>query len=133
MKFGNKIAYEYEYRNISSTVKGSNNIKKVIKDDLYYFLSLPYVLKVDVVKVVLNKIDSETKTYRYKGVYLIEKIMLNMIRHGTQIKIYFSTKRITWTQIMKCLYSVPNALFKMYGDKSKGSTSYNGKIANGGM
>ncbi len=28
---------------------------------------LPYVMKFDVVNVVLNKIDSEPKTYRYRG------------------------------------------------------------------
>ena len=31
------------------------------------------------------------------------------------------------------LECVPNALFKMYGDISKGKTYFNGKIANGGM
>ncbi len=31
------------------------------------------------------------------------------------------------------LECVPNALFKVYGDKSKGKTHYDGKIANGGM
>ena len=67
MKFGSKIEYEYEYRNITSPVKGLYNIKNVIKDDLDYFMSLPYVLKVDVVKVVINKMDLETKTYRYRG------------------------------------------------------------------
>ncbi len=30
-------------------------------------MSLPYVLKADVVKVVINKIESEPKTYRYRG------------------------------------------------------------------
>ncbi len=34
MMFGNKIKYEYEYRNITSTVKGLYNIKNVIEDDL---------------------------------------------------------------------------------------------------
>ena len=62
MKFGDKIKYEYEYRNITSTVKGLYSIKNVIKDDLDYFMSLPYVLKVDVVQVVINKMDLEPKT-----------------------------------------------------------------------
>ncbi len=31
------------------------------------------------------------------------------------------------------LECVPNALFKMYGDKSKGKYYYNGKIVNFGM
>ena len=67
MKFGSKLKYEYEYRNITTSVKGLYNIKEVIKDDLDYFMTLPYVLKVDVVQVVINKMDSEPKTYRYKG------------------------------------------------------------------
>ena len=67
MKFGDKIKYEYEYRNITSTVKGLYNIKNEVKDDLDYFMSLPYVLKVDVVQVVINKMDLEPKTYRYRG------------------------------------------------------------------
>ena len=67
MNFGNKIKNEYEYRNITSVVKGLYNIKEVIKEDLDYFVRFPYVLKVDVVQVVINKMDSEPKTYRYRG------------------------------------------------------------------
>jgi hypothetical protein len=36
-------------------------------------MSFPYVLKVDIVKVVMNKIDSEPKTYRYRGSIFNEK------------------------------------------------------------
>ena len=73
MKFGDKIKYEYEYRNITTTFKGLYNIKEVIKDDLDYFMTLPYVIKVDVVQVVINKMDSDPKTYRYRGSILIGK------------------------------------------------------------
>ena len=73
MKFGSKLKYEYEYRNITTTVKGLYNIKEVIKDDLDYFMTLPYVLKVDVVQVVINRMDSDPKTYRYRGSILIGK------------------------------------------------------------
>ncbi len=83
MKFGNKIKYEYEYRNITSTVKGLYNIMNVIKD---YFMSLPYVLKVDVVQVVINKIDSEPKTYRYRGSILDGKDAVKYDKACTQIK-----------------------------------------------
>ncbi len=41
--------------------------KEVIKEDLDYFMRFPYVLIVDVVQVVINKIDSEPKNYRYRG------------------------------------------------------------------
>jgi hypothetical protein len=64
---------------------------------------VPYVLKVDVVKVVINQIDSGPKTYRYRGSIFDEKDTVNMIRHGTQIKIYFNKRPITWTQTMKHL------------------------------
>ncbi len=70
MRYGSKIIYEYEYRNITSTVKGLCSIKNVIKDDSDYSMSFPCYLKVDVVKVVSNKLDSEVpepKTERYKG------------------------------------------------------------------
>ncbi len=36
MMFGDKINNEYEYRNITSMVKGWYNIKEVIKADLDY-------------------------------------------------------------------------------------------------
>ncbi len=75
MRYDNKPKYKYEYRNITTPVKGLYNIKNEIKDDLDYFMTLPYVLKVDVVKVVINKIDGlksenvelNDKTYRYRG------------------------------------------------------------------
>jgi hypothetical protein len=63
MNFGDTFLNEYEYRKITTTVKGLYKIKDVIKDDSDYFMSFPYITKVDVVQVVINKIDSEPKTY----------------------------------------------------------------------
>ena len=51
----------YEYRNITSVVKELYNIKNVIKDDIDYFITFPYVIKVDVVQVIANKIDLDSK------------------------------------------------------------------------
>jgi hypothetical protein len=104
MKFGDKIKYEYEYRNITSTVKGLYNIKEAIKDDLDYFMGLPYVLKVDVVQVVINKMDLEPKTYRYRGAIDRKEIVYDKAWNAN--KIYFNTKLIIWTQIMKHHLSV---------------------------
>ncbi len=75
-------------------MKGLYKIKAVIKDDLDYFMNLPYVMKFDVVKVVLNKIDSEPKTYRYRGKIFIGN---DTFEHDKA----FNTQPITWTQIMK--------------------------------
>ncbi len=55
MNFGNKFLNEYEYRNITTTVKGLYKIKEVIKDNLDYFMSLPYITNIDIVQVVINK------------------------------------------------------------------------------
>ena len=132
MKFGSKIEYEYEYRNITSPVKGLYNIKNVIKDDLDYFMSLPYVLKVDVVKVVINKMDLETKTYRYRGAIDRKEIVYDKAWNANKNLFQYKAYNMDPNNETP-LECVPNALFKMYGDKSKGSTYYNGKIANGGM
>ena len=91
-----------QIRNITTTVKGLHNIKNVIEDDLKYFQSFPYIFSVDVLQVTANKIEQTDKTYRWLGwTYDQKKMKLFTIRHGTRIKIYFNTKRITWTQIMK--------------------------------
>ena len=128
MKFGSKIEYEYEYRNITSPVKGLYNIKNVIKDDLDYFMSLPYVLKVDVVQVVINKMDLEPKTYRYRGAIDKKEIVYDKARNANknlfQYKAYNMDPNNETPR--EC---VPNALFKMYGDKSKGSTYYKDWLA----
>ncbi len=49
-------------------------------------------------------------------------------------KIYFNTKAYNMDPNNEVpLECVPNALFKMYGDKTKGKCYCNGKIVNGGM
>jgi hypothetical protein len=75
MKFCSKIEYEYEYKNITSAVKGLYSIKNVTKEYLDHFMSFLYVRKVDVVEVqvVSNKIDSDPKTYSYRGFMFNEK------------------------------------------------------------
>jgi len=132
MKFGSKLKYEYEYRNITTSVKGLYNIKEVIKDDLDYFMTLPYVLKVDVVQVVIKKMDSEPKTYRYKGAIDRKEIVYDKAWNANKNLFQYKAYNMDPNNETP-LECVPNALFKMYGDKSKGKTYYNGKIANGGM
>ncbi len=62
-----------QYRNITSAVKGLYSVKNVTKEYLDHFMSFPYVRKVDVVEVVSNKIDSDPKTYSYRGFMFNEK------------------------------------------------------------
>jgi hypothetical protein len=55
-------------------------------------MSFPYVLKVDVVKVVLKKIDSEPKTYRYRGSILNEEDTVNYDKAWNANKNLFQNK-----------------------------------------
>jgi hypothetical protein len=134
MKFGSRIKYEYEYRNVTSTVKGLYNIKEVIKAYLDHFISFPYVFKVDVVNVVINKIDSESITYRYRVSIFNEKDAVKYDKVWNANKNLFQYKAYHMEPNNETpLEYVPNALVKMYGDKTKGKYYYTGKIANGGM
>ena len=124
-----------QIRNITTTVKGLHNIKNVIEDDLKYFQSFPYIFSVDVLQVTANKIEQTDKTYRWLG-WTYDKNKSEVIYHKAwnANKNLFQYKAYNMDPNNETpLECVPNALFKMYGDKSKGKTYYNGKIANGGM
>ena len=81
-----------------------------VKDDLEYFKEYDYVIKVDVVQIIINRIDNlksddieiDDKSYRWKG--LFKDKTNNVIKYDkawNANKIYFNIRRIIWTQIMK--------------------------------
>ena len=82
MKYADKPKYKYEYRNITSVVKGLYNIKNVIKDDIDYFITFPYVIKVDVVQVIANKIDLSIRMRQFFDYYLLNKSMPTWMSEG---------------------------------------------------
>ena len=53
------------------------NIMNKVKDDLDYFKEYDYVIKVDVVQIIINRIDNlksddieiDDKSYRWKGLF----------------------------------------------------------------
>ena len=47
----------YEFRTLTTFVKGMYNIMNQVKEDLDYFKTYDYVIKADVVKIIVNKID----------------------------------------------------------------------------
>ena len=132
MKYADKPKYKYEYRNITSVVKGLYNIKNVIKDDIDYFITFPYVIKVDVVQVIANKIDLDSKTYRYRGGIEKKDIVYDKAWNANKNLFQYKAYNMDPNNDVP-LECVPNALFKMYGDKTKGHKYYIAKIANGGM
>jgi hypothetical protein len=126
----NKHVIAYKNLELDSCDITFPDIKEVIKDDLDCFMKLPYILKADVVKVVINKIDSDPKTYRYRGAIDRKEIVYDKAWNANKNLFQYKAYNMDPNNETP-LECVPNALFKMYGDKSKGSTYYNGKIANG--
>ncbi len=53
--------------NNTEKITGKNNIEKSIKDNIKFYLSYPYYVRVDVLKVIVNKMDVDTDVYRYTG------------------------------------------------------------------
>jgi hypothetical protein len=47
----------YEFRTLASIVQGMYNIMNKVKDYLDYFETYDYVIKADVVQIIINKID----------------------------------------------------------------------------
>ena len=105
------------------------------------FSGIDNIVKTDVVQIIINKIDVlksddieiDDKTYRWKGRFergndIIFDKAWDANKNLFQYKAYNMDPNNETP--LEC---VPNALFKMYGDKSKGKTYFNGKIANGGM
>ncbi len=73
----------YEFRTLISMVKGMYNIMNKVKDDLEYFQQYDYVIKADVVQIIINKIDDlksddiklDGKSYKWKGVLKVTVII----------------------------------------------------------
>ena len=57
------------------------NIMNTVKDDLEYFKEYDYVIKVDVVQIIINRIDNlksddiklDEKSYRWKGFLKVKR------------------------------------------------------------
>jgi hypothetical protein len=47
----------YEFITLTSIVQGMYNIMNKVKDNLEYFKTCDYVIKADVVQIIINKID----------------------------------------------------------------------------
>ena len=92
-------------RNITSKVKGKYLIMDKIKQDIEYFLSFPYIVKVEVLKVLYSDESIDTKSYRWKGAVkefvdgrYSNEIRIFMIKLG---KWYLNTRHINLILIMR--------------------------------
>jgi hypothetical protein len=109
--------------NYTITVTGDeSDIRKEIKNFIAYEIILPYVVKVVILRVTINKDDKDTDYYKWKGaekteekgIIYMKAWQCKFVHHGFNVDKNDETP-------FEC---VPNALFKMYGDKTKGKTYY---------
>ncbi len=114
------------------TVKGDeSDIRKAIKVFISFAIKLPYVLQIDIVRVTINKEDKDDSYYRWKGAEKTEdKGIIYMkaweckfVHHGFNVDKNDETK-------FEC---VPNALFKMYGNRDAGRSKFIAPIAVNGI
>ena len=123
---------ESDEANINERIIGKNNIEKSIKDNIKFYLSYPYIVRVEVLKVIVNKMEVEKDVYRYTGGQLNKQNQIEYFKawdmgfkyHGYNLDL---NDEIPY----KC---VPNALVKMYGKKdTKRRDEYISAVKNGGV
>ena len=121
--------------NITDKVIGKHNIQLSIKK-IDYLLQQPYNIKVDVIKVIINKMESNTDVYRYTGgkkefnenghmkIKYYKAWQMGFKYHGYNVDL---NNEIPY----EC---VPNALVKMYGKQdTKRRDEYISAVKNGGI
>jgi hypothetical protein len=125
--------YKIEVKNYTFTVTGDeNDIRKELKNFIAFVMKLPYVIKVVILRVTINKDEKDADYYRWQGAEKIEKtgIIIYMkaweckfVHHGFNVDKNDETK-------FEC---VPNALFKMYGNRDAGRSKFIAPIADNGI
>ena len=121
---------EKQYRDITSKVVGLYKIPKLIKGDLAYFISMPYVKTANVVKVVVNQLDMSSKQYRYQSV----RHTASGIEYDKAWNMQFEYRGLNVEMNDEIPFQcVPNALYKMYGNRDNGRDKFIRTIADGGL
>ena len=107
-----------------------NDVRKEIKQFLSYALSLPYVLKVKIIRLVINKEDKDSDFYRWKGgkksgdgIKYMKAWKAQFQYHGFKVDLNDETP-------YQC---VPNALYKMYGNREAGRSKFIAGVADKGI
>ena len=114
------------------TVKGDeSDIRKAIKEFISFAIKLPYVLQIDILRVTINKEDKDDQYYRWQGaektedtgIIYMKAWQCKFVHHGFNVDKNDETK-------FEC---VPNALFKMYGNRDAGRSKFIAPIADNGI
>ncbi len=130
-----KIKAQSYINNESIKVNGTKNIKYNLKLFINSLMESPYTYKVDILKVIINKEIISDSKYRWLGAEKKQK----RIKKGQDWIRYFKAWNATFTHHKYNLDNnneipfecVPNALFKMYGNRQ--NKGYIASIAKGGI
>ena len=107
-----------------------NDVRKEIKQFLSYALSLPYVLKVKIIRLVINKEDKDSDFYRWKGGKKSGDGIKYMKAWKAQFKYHGFKVDLNDETPFEC---VPNALYKMYGNREAGRSKFIAGVADKGI
>ena len=107
-----------------------DDIRKEIKKFIDYVLKLPYVYKVKIIRLTINKEDKDSDVYRWKGgkktddgIKYMKAWQCKFKYHGFKVDLNDETP-------YEC---VPNALFKMYGNRELGRSKFIAGVADKGI
>ena len=112
-------------------VKGDeDDIRQEIKIFIAYALGMPYVVKIDILRVVINKQDKDANYYRWKGVVKDNSGIEYMKAWGANFKYHGFNVDMNDETPFEC---IPNALVKMYGNREAGHTKFISPVVKGGI
>jgi len=106
------------------------DIRREIKSFIQFVLNMPYVNKVLILRVVINKQDKDANYYRWKGGKKDNSGMEYMKAWGANFKYHGFNVDMNDETPFEC---IPNALVKMYGNREAGHTKYISPVVKGGI
>ena len=93
-------------------------------------MTLPYVLKVEILRLSINKEDKENDFYRWKGGKKTDDGIKYMKAWNAKFKYHGFKVDMNDETPFEC---VPNALYKMYGNREAGRSKFIAGVADKGI
>jgi len=117
--------------NISDKVIGKINIQNAIKKNMDYLIDNPYTSNVEVIKIIINKMEVEPESYKITGVKKEDDKIKYYKAWQMGFKYHGYNVDLNDEIPFEC---VPNALVKMYGKQdTKRRDEYISAVKNGGI
>ena len=122
----------YKSREINETlkIKGKNNIQAEIKNVIDTLLNYSYVVFVNLLQVHVNKQILDEDEYRWLGGETVDNVRFFKAWDHMAFKYHGYDLDMNDETPYEC---VPNALYKIYGNKNLEKWNYDARIAKGGL